>query len=438
MLGRFRVVLALVEAAEDLDGGQLGELFVRLGFLQAAAVAGLLALDAHEAEAPLSDGVVETGREIGLWSGEADADRDPGVEGVAGRVWEGGERRHQLFRGAFEPVQGAGAGDGEGPALRELGAVEPDAFDAVRIVGLCEAHGDGRAGVPDRHGRVVHGLGAVQVAEGDVVQLGREDAGRHALTVAHLEAPFGVRQATPGGEEVAGGEQGLARGAALEGRLEPARVPTTDPGDDALVPFASILWAAGRRQIVAAQEGEGEHPGGGGAGAIGHRDHQGSGVAGAPDHGHPERLEHRPRGFDDADRVVVAGDDDGVGAALGVEPGQEAVVQPARRGRGVGVVEDIAGYQQQIGVFSDDLLQQPVQEPLLLREPALVGQTGAEVPVCGVEDRQAHVAHRGVLDEASPRPGQKLSASSESRGGCAQPVSSGASSSLGPAPGSQT
>jgi hypothetical protein len=94
------------------------------------------------------------------------------------------------------------------------------------------------------------------------------------------------------------------------------------------------------------------------------------------------RFQQRPRRFQPARRVVVAGDDDDVQLRRG-RPGllQEAVQLALRGGRRVRVVEDVAGDQQGVRFLGHDRVEQPVEEALVFVGPVEIVQGLAEVPV---------------------------------------------------------
>jgi hypothetical protein len=105
-----------------------------------------------------------------------------------------------------------------------------------------------------------------------------------------------------------------------------------------------------------------------------------------PDHDRAMGFQQRPRRFQAAGRIVVAGDDDDLQvrrAQLG--PLQEAVQLALGGGRRVCVVENVARDQERVGLFTDDGIEQPVEEALVFVGPVVIVQGLAEVPVGGVQ-----------------------------------------------------
>jgi hypothetical protein len=110
------------------------------------------------------------------------------------------------------------------------------------------------------------------------------------------------------------------------------------------------------------------------------------------------RFQQRPRRFQPARRIVVAGDDDDLQvwrAQLG--PLQETVQLALGGGRGVGIVENVARDQERVGLFTHDRIEQPVEEALVFVGPVVIVQGLAEVPVGSVQQPHAG-SERGVGD----------------------------------------
>jgi len=104
------------------------------------------------------------------------------------------------------------------------------------------------------------------------------------------------------------------------------------------------------------------------------------------DHAGAVRLEQRAGGLDAAGRVVVARDEHDVEPWRALARLLEETVQLfLRLGRRVGVVEDVAGDEQRVGLLGHDGVEQPVEEALVLVGPFVIVQGLAEMPVGGVQ-----------------------------------------------------
>ena len=230
----------------------------------------------------------------------------------------------------------------------------------------------------------------MQVAEGDVADLGAEQAGRQGFGVADDQAAFGVfRDRATGHVRVADGDQRLFCLALFEGGGDEFFM---DLADAAQVIVAQVR--AG--DLGRTQEGQGQAPGQHLALGVGQRHQQALAVELAfveplhPAHGVGAQAAHQRGGqFDARAGVVAAGDHhDGQARLLLVGADDEIVESFLGFDRWVDRVEDIACDQQGVGLAQLQLAQEPVEEAGMFEVALLAVQGLSQMPVGGV--KQTH------------------------------------------------
>ena len=99
-----------------------------------------------------------------------------------------------------------------------------------------------------------------------------------------------------------------------------------------------------------------------------------------------KRGKQRRGRFQSARRVVIAGDDDDIQVRNTLLGGSEKTVELLLGGGGrIGIIEDVAGDQQDINLFGCESVEQPVQKSLMLVIPLKVMQGLAEMPIRGMQ-----------------------------------------------------
>ena len=249
-------------------------------------------------------------------------------------------------------------------------------------------------------------LGQVQVAQRDVRDVGAEHRRRQRFRAADHDAAFGIgRRVAADHVAVTHREDGLARRCAGAGQFVCLRVEQPDAGQVGVEDVAAGRAFRGRhaRHVARPQERDRDAPGVHGAVLACQRDDEAfevdvaGGVAhDVADDARAVRFQQRPRRFQPARRIVVAGDDDDVQLRR-AHPGllQEPVQLALRRGGRVRIVEHVARDQQGVRFLGDDRVEQPVEKAPVLVGPVEIVQGLAEVPVGSVQQPHGDEVRNG-------------------------------------------
>ena len=253
-----------------------------------------------------------------------------------------------------------------------LGVNDDDGFG---ISSLGEAERDGGAAVAD--GFVAGDLlRAVEMAEGGVVEAFKEVRADGA-EVADVDVALAIAGGGTEGGEVAHGDDGAAqREVAASGELR--GVVGTDAGANLLVHGGDGFTSGGLAEIALAQKGHG--------GDDGSTEINDVVFARVTKDMHVEAAEQLTRGVEVGGGVVITSGDDGLHGFEVGEALQELKVERDGILRRIRSIEDISTDEQCIDFFAAQCFDEPVDKDGVLRQAVTLDESGAEMPVCCVED----------------------------------------------------
>ena len=241
-----------------------------------------------------------------------------------------------------------------------------------------------RAGIA--HTPVVEVLRFVQVAQGDIGDVGGVNVRRHRMFAADQDVPFGpIRGLGTSAGQMAHGDQ---RQTLAVGQCGLGQIAVQGAGGGDNRAFGAPHSAKGQAgQIGGAQEGDGQNMGPH-AGGIGQRDQVVGDIGMDRAHDmHPQGAQHGLGRLQPGGGIVVARDHHhGQAGFEAQEPGEGGIQEPLRLTRGVGAVKHIARNQQGVDLQIDNQGAQMIQKGAMFRLAAKAGQGLANVPVSGVQN----------------------------------------------------
>lgn len=271
----------------------------------------------------------------------------------------------------------------------------------VGVVHFAEVQGQGAAAVADA--RLAHPLGAMQVAQRHVGEVGGEEGGGDRLLAADHDGAFaGLGDGGAVQVGVTHGHQRLAGLALVAGRLDQLAMHPADAGHVVVAGAVArggvvggVTGQAGAGDLGGPQEGQRQAPGAGLARLVGERHQQAFGVQGAvvapadPAQGVGAQAVHQRGGqLHAVAAVVVAGDQHDIQHRQPCVGRDDEVVEQRLGGeRGVHYVEEVTGHQQSVGPAFGQGVEQPGEEGAMLGVALLAVEALAQVPVGGMDQR---------------------------------------------------